>query len=130
MANIEFYRMVQEDADGVARVEAACMPVPWSRQSFWEEASHTDAYYLIARDVDRDNLIVAYAGCWVLANEGHITNVSLYQPGLSQCRPAAQILYKSCRGRGDYVEYQALKRNIDKWRNYGRENYSCNRIKL
>ena len=77
MANIEFYRMVQEDADGVARVEAACMTVPWSRQSFWEEASHTDAYYLIARDVDRDNLIVAYAGCWVLANEGHITNVAV-----------------------------------------------------
>ena len=77
MANIEFYRMVQEDADGVARVEAACMPVPWSRQSFWEEASHTDAYYLIARDVDRDNLIVAYAGCWVLAHEGHITNVAV-----------------------------------------------------
>lgn len=77
MANIEFYRMVQEDADGVARVEAACMPVPWSRQSFWEEASHTDAYYLIARDVDRDNIIVAYAGCWVLANEGHITNVAV-----------------------------------------------------
>lgn len=77
MANIEFYRMVQEDADGVVRVEAACMPVPWSRQSFWEEASHTDAYYLIARDVDRDNLIVAYAGCWVLANEGHITNVAV-----------------------------------------------------
>lgn len=77
MANIEFYRMVQEDADGVARVEAACMPVPWSRQSFWEEASHTDAYYLIARDVDRGNLIVAYAGCWVLANEGHITNVAV-----------------------------------------------------
>ena len=77
MANIEFYRMVQEDADGVARVEAACMPVPWSRQSFWEEASHTDAYYLIAIDVDRDNLIVAYAGCWVLANEGHITNVAV-----------------------------------------------------
>lgn len=77
MTNIEFYRMVQEDADGVARVEAACMPVPWSRQSFWEEASHSDAYYLIARDVDRDNLIVAYAGCWVLANEGHITNVAV-----------------------------------------------------
>ena len=79
MANSEFYRMVQEDADGVARVEAACMPVPWSRQSFWEEASHTDAYYLIARDVDRDNLIIAYAGCWVLANEGHITNVAVDQ---------------------------------------------------
>ena len=77
MANIEFERMVQDDADGVARVEAACMPVPWSRQSFWEEASHSDAYYLIARDTDRDNLIIAYAGCWVLANEGHITNVAV-----------------------------------------------------
>lgn len=77
MANIEFARMVQADADGVARVEAACMPVPWSRQSFWEEASHSDAYYLVARDADRDNLIVAYAGCWVLANEGHITNVAV-----------------------------------------------------
>ena len=77
MANIEFARMVQDDADGVSRVEAACMPVPWSRQSFWEEASHSDAYYLIARDADRDNLIVAYAGCWVLANEGHITNVAV-----------------------------------------------------
>ena len=77
MANIEFARMVQADADGVAKVEAACMPVPWSRQSFWEEASHTDAYYLIAKDTDKDNLIVAYAGCWVLANEGHITNVAV-----------------------------------------------------
>lgn len=77
MTNIEFERMVQDDADGVARVEAACMPVPWSRQSFWEEASHSDAYYLIARDTDRDNLIIAYAGCWVLANEGHITNVAV-----------------------------------------------------
>ena len=74
---IVFRRMVQEDADGVARVEAACMPVPWSRQSFWEEASHTDAYYLLATDAERDDLIVAYAGCWVLANEGHITNVAV-----------------------------------------------------
>ena len=74
---IVFRRMVQEDADGVARVEAACMPVPWSRQSFWEEASHTDAYYLLAENAGKDGLIVAYAGCWVLANEGHITNVAV-----------------------------------------------------
>ena len=76
-SSIVFRRMVQDDADGVARVEAACMPVPWSRQSFWEEASHTDAYYLLAEDAGKDGLIVAYAGCWVLANEGHITNVAV-----------------------------------------------------
>lgn len=77
MRGIVFRRMVQADADGVARVEAACMPVPWSRQSFWEEASHTDAHYLLAVDTEKDDLIVAYAGCWVLANEGHITNVAV-----------------------------------------------------
>lgn len=76
-SRIIFRRMVQEDADGVAMVEAACMPVPWSRQSFWEEASHSNAYYLLAVDAEKENLIVAYAGCWVLANEGHITNVAV-----------------------------------------------------
>ena len=69
MSGIVFRRMVQADADSVARVEAACMPVPWSRQSFWEEAAHTDAHYLLAVDTEKDDLIVAYAGCWVLANE-------------------------------------------------------------
>lgn len=76
-SRIIFRRMVQEDADGVAMVEAACMPVPWSRQSFWEEASHSNAYYLLAVDAEKENLLVAYAGCWVLANEGHITNVAV-----------------------------------------------------
>ena len=74
---IEYRRMVPEDADGVARVEKACMPVPWSRESFWQEAANTDAYYLLGIDTDKDNLIMAYAGCWVLGNEGHITNVAV-----------------------------------------------------
>ena len=74
---IEYRRMVPEDADGVARVEKACMPVPWSRESFWQEAANTDAYYLLGIDKDKDNLIMAYAGCWVLGNEGHITNVAV-----------------------------------------------------
>lgn len=77
MCKFTFRRMVQDDADEVARIEAACMPVPWSRQSFWEEASHTDAYYLLALDSENNNRIVAYAGCWILANEGHITNVAV-----------------------------------------------------
>lgn len=76
-SRISFRRMVQEDADGVAVVEASCMSVPWSRQSFWEEASHSDAYYLLAVDEAAGEKIVAYAGCWVLGNEGHITNVAV-----------------------------------------------------
>ena len=74
---IEYRRMVPEDADGVASVEKACMPVPWSRESFWQEAANTDAYYLLGIDTDKDNLIMAYTGCWVLGNEGHITNVAV-----------------------------------------------------
>ena len=74
---IEYRRMVPEYADWVARVDKACMPVPWSRESFWQEAANTDAYYLLGIDIDKDNLIMAYAGCWVLGNEGHITNVAV-----------------------------------------------------
>lgn len=74
---IDFRRMVPEDASGVAKVEAACMEVPWSRDSFWQEASNTDAYYLLGIDKSKDNLIMAYAGCWVLGTEGHITNIAV-----------------------------------------------------
>lgn len=77
MENIAFRRMVPEDADAVAAIEAACMPVPWSRQTFWEEASRTAAYYLLALDGNKDKQIIAYAGCWVMTNEGHITNVAV-----------------------------------------------------
>lgn len=74
---ITFRKMVPEDAAAVERVEIASFSMPWSRESFWRDASNSNAYYLLAIDEDKDNLVVAYAGCWLLASEGQITNVAV-----------------------------------------------------
>lgn len=74
MANIHFRKMLPEDADAVSTVEARCFTVPWSRASFWEEASQEDAYYLLALDGET---VIGYAGVWILGDEGHISNVAV-----------------------------------------------------
>lgn len=74
---IEIRAMVPEDADQVAAVEEQCFAMPWSRQSFWEEASHQETIYLLAIDRDNNDQVVGYVGCWVLSGEGDITNVAV-----------------------------------------------------
>ena len=75
--NIEIRAMVPEDADQVAAVEEQCFAMPWSRQSFWEEASHQETIYLLAIDRDNNDQVAGYVGCWVLSGEGDITNVAV-----------------------------------------------------
>ncbi|MCR5176692.1 MAG: ribosomal protein S18-alanine N-acetyltransferase [Anaerovibrio sp.] len=74
---ISFRRMLPEDADAVAEVEKLCFATPWSRESFWRDASSSDTYYLVALDESADNKIIGYVGCWILAYEGSITNVAI-----------------------------------------------------
>lgn len=69
--------MQPEDAAGVEIVEKACFAMPWSRQSFWEEAAKKDAYYLLAVDMDDKEKIIGYVGVWFVFGEGQITNVAL-----------------------------------------------------
>ncbi len=69
--------MLPEDAAGVEIVEKACFAMPWSRQSFWEEAAKKDAYYLLAADADDNGKIIGYVGVWFVLGEGQITNVAL-----------------------------------------------------
>lgn len=76
IADIYIREMVPEDADAVSEVEKQCFSVPWSRQSFWEECSNKDTIYLVAVDKKLEK-IVGYVGCWVLLDEGDITNVAV-----------------------------------------------------
>lgn len=73
--NLSFREMVPEDASDVAKVEEACFSMPWSRESFWQEASNENTYYLIAL---RDDEIVGYAGAWIVSGEAQITNVAVH----------------------------------------------------
>jgi ribosomal-protein-alanine acetyltransferase len=72
--NLHFRKMTTADAAAVELVEKACFGMPWSRESFWEEAANEKAYYLLALD---DEKIIGYAGVWILADEAHITNVAV-----------------------------------------------------
>ncbi len=75
--NLSFRKMVKEDALAVEKVEKACFNMPWSRESFWREASNDKAYYLLAIDNDNAEKVVGYVGVWILLNEGQITNVAV-----------------------------------------------------
>lgn len=74
---LSFRKMVPEDADGVEIVEKACFDMPWSRKSFWQEASNDKAYYLLAIDENDNDKIIGYTGMWVLFGEAQITNVAV-----------------------------------------------------
>lgn len=74
---LSFRQMVPDDADAVARVEAASFPVPWSRESFWREASNEHTRYVLACDEEAATPVIGYAGCWILAGEAQITNVAI-----------------------------------------------------
>lgn len=83
---LHFKKMTTEDAATVEEVEKASFGMPWSRESFWEEAANDKAYYLLALDDDK---VIGYAGTWVLFDEAHITNVAIAP---------------SCRGKGIGLE--------------------------
>ncbi len=75
---IYFRKMTPDDASEVEIVEKACFSIPWSRESFWQEASNDKAFYLVAVDkAEAKEKIVGYAGMWVLFGEAQITNVAI-----------------------------------------------------
>ena len=67
-------RMTMDDVDGVAAVEAATFPTPWSRDAFASEMKNVAARYLVA---EKDGKVIGYAGAWIILDESHITNIAI-----------------------------------------------------
>ncbi len=74
VVNLNFRKMVPDDASAVEFVEKACFKIPWSREAFWREASNDKAYYLLSLDGEQ---VIGYVGMWILLDEAQITNVAL-----------------------------------------------------
>ena len=74
MSDIIIRRMTDADVDGVAAVEAATFPTPWSRDAFASEMKNVAARYLVA---EQDGRVIGYAGAWVILDESHITNIAV-----------------------------------------------------
>lgn len=62
------------DIKQLSDLDKRCFAVPWSEQSFAEEAENRLAYYLVA---EAEQTIIAYIGCWRVIDEGHITNIAV-----------------------------------------------------
>lgn len=68
-------RMTLEDVPQVHAIELDTFPTPWSEQSFIDEMTkNVCARYMVAEE---DGKVIAYAGAWMVMDEGHITNIAV-----------------------------------------------------
>ena len=86
--------------DGVLQVDSLSFSIPWSRTSFEKEAVQNDlARYVVA--VDRGK-VVGYAGVWIIAGEGQITNIAVHPDfrGKGTACKMLEALIDICRSEG------------------------------
>ena len=92
-------RMTLADVDGVAAVEAATFPRPWSREAFAAEMKNVAARYLVA---ESDGRVIGFAGAWLILDESHITNIAVLKEyrgqGVGRSLTAALLQYLSNLG--------------------------------
>ena len=75
MANLVIRPMELTDIDQVVDVEIAVFDVPWSEDIFYQEvAENKFAYYFV---IEIDEVIVGYAGLWVVIDDAQITNIAI-----------------------------------------------------
>lgn len=74
MTDYTIRRMDKSDTAKLAELDSVCFSMPWSEQSFAEEAENELAAYFVAAS---QNGILGYIGCWRVIDEGHITNVAV-----------------------------------------------------
>lgn len=62
--------------DEVTTIDALSFTIPWSRESFLRELeNNNNANYIV---LFKDDMLIAYAGIWLILDEGHITNVAVH----------------------------------------------------
>lgn len=92
-------RMTLDDVDGVAAVESATFPRPWSRDAFAAEMRNVAARYMVA---EQDGQIIGFAGAWLILDESHITNIAVLKEyrgqGIGRALTAALLQYLSNLG--------------------------------
>ena len=66
--------MCEKHLPDILKVERESFLHPWTENMFREEMDGKFSVYRVAM---KDNIAVAYMGMWILADEGHITNVAV-----------------------------------------------------
>lgn len=75
MAELTIRKGIGSDADDMALLEQQCFADPWSRESILHELTENPlAVYFVA---ELESRVIGYVGIWLIAGEGHITNVAV-----------------------------------------------------
>ena len=75
MPKLETSLMTMGDVDAIHAIEAQSFANPWTRDAFVKEVTENQcARYVVLRE---DGVPVAYAGTWLVMDEGHITNIAV-----------------------------------------------------
>lgn len=97
------------DLGDVLTIERLSFPTPWSRYAFLSELLENDrAYYLVARIIPigeprpRRARPAGYVGCWLVLDEGHVTNVAVHPDyrGMGIGRKLMQAIEDLVREKG------------------------------
>ena len=75
MAEIVVREMREEDIDGIMEIEHGSFAIPWTKQDLIGELSNTAARYFVLLE---DGVVSAYAGTWLIIDEGHITTIAVH----------------------------------------------------
>lgn len=85
---VQIKKMQEEDIAAVLTIEESSFSKPWTREGFQSAIKRPEAVYLVAKGQGNENdrkemkighkPIMGYAGMWVAADEGEITNVAVH----------------------------------------------------
>lgn len=74
MAELVTRPMEYADIDQILAIEKSSFAVPWSREAMESELRNSAARYMVLVSGAE---VFAYAGAWVVIDEGHVTNVAV-----------------------------------------------------
>lgn len=80
-AAVRFTRLEHGHLDALQAMELEAYPDPWTRGMFIQEIAKPAAYFCVAYV---DDVIVGYAGFWLLIDEIHITKITVAEPWRGQ----------------------------------------------
>lgn len=112
---MEITKMTEKDCRELSELDKKCFAVPWSEQSFSEEAKNPLATYLLAKE---DGKIVGYCGFWRVSGEAQVTNIAvlpeyrrrkiankLAEKMLEICAEDAQIVLEVRKSNGIAISF-------------------------
>ena len=68
--------MDSSHVEGVFELSKNSFHIPWSLESIQQELTNNLARYIVAMDSD-SNKVIGFAGMWIIAGEGNITNIAV-----------------------------------------------------